>query len=401
MSKIELLAPAGDLERAKIAIRYGADAVYIGGKRFSLRARASNFDVADIAEAVIFAQEYNAKIYVTVNIIPHQEDLIGIEDYLKQLEAIGVSAIICSSLEIVGIAKKVTTKMEVHLSTQQSVTNSKAMKFYQGQGVDRIVLARELSIEEIALTQANSDLPIEIFIHGGMCANYSGRCTMSNFMTLRDANRGGCAHSCRWFYHLYDNDNELTASDRLFTLASCDLLALEYILKLIDLNVTSLKIEGRMKSAYYIASVVKTYRNLIDEYYQNKQMPRSRIDHYLKEFAKAENRLAADGYLSGRYKEDPISALRKTSASQEYIGMIIDQNDDMILVEVRNRFVLGDVVEVLSQTQTNRCFKVTKILDEDLNPLEICNRPMQKVWLSVPFEVNVNDMLRRGDEDAL
>ena len=201
MSKIELLAPAGDLYRAKIAILYGADAVYVGGKKFSLRSRASNFTTDDIAEAVIFAKERQAKIFVTVNIIPHKEDLEGLSAYLCELADIGVSAIICSSMQVVKTAKAVAPNMEVHLSTQQSVTNSQAIAFFKDQQVDRIVLARELSMDEIAMTAKQSSLPLEVFIHGGMCANYSGRCTMSNFMTLRDANRGGCAHSCRWFYN--------------------------------------------------------------------------------------------------------------------------------------------------------------------------------------------------------
>lgn len=397
MSKIELLAPAGDLTRAKIAIKYGADAVYIGGKSFSLRSRASNFDIADIEEAVLFAKQYQAKIYVTVNIIPHQEDLQGVDQYLKQLEQIGVSAVICSSVEIIKIAKKAAPKLEVHLSTQQSVTNSQAIAFYKDLGVDRVVLARELSLKEIALTNKNSSLPLEVFIHGGMCANYSGRCTISNFMTLRDANRGGCAHSCRWFYHLYDHEKQLTTPERLFTLAATDLIALKQIPALIDMGIVSLKIEGRMKSAYYIAAVVKTYRLLIDEYYQEKTITEERMNWYKQEMTKAENRLASSGYLEGLPQEDPQAALRQVTASQEYLGTVIDVKKDRLLLEVRNRFEKGDLVEILSQSDMNKTFVVNDITDEEGQALRVCNRPMQKVWITVPYEVYIDDMLRRGE----
>ncbi len=397
MRKIELLAPAGDLTRAKIAIKYGADAVYIGGKSFSLRSRASNFDIADIKEAVIFAKQYQAKIFVTVNIIPHQEDLQGVDQYLKQLEQIGVSAVICSSIEIIKIAKRVAPKLEVHLSTQQSVTNSQAIAFYKDLGVDRVVLARELSMTEISKTNHNSPLPLEVFIHGGMCANYSGRCTISNFMTLRDANRGGCAHSCRWFYHLFDQEKQLTTSERLFTLAATDLIALEQVPALIDMGIVSLKIEGRMKSSYYIASVVKTYRLLIDEYYQEQMITEERMNWYKKEMAKAENRLASSGYLDGLPQEDPQAALRQVTASQEYLGTVIGVKKDRLLLEVRNRFAKGDLVEILSHSQMNKTFMINDIEDEEGQALSVCNRPMQKVWIGVPFKVEIDDMLRRGE----
>ncbi len=396
MSKIELLAPAGDLYRAKIAILYGADAVYVGGKKFSLRSRASNFTIDDIAEAILFAKEHQAKIFVTVNIIPHKEDLEGLSAYLRELADIGVSAIICSSMQVVKTAKAVAPNMEVHLSTQQSVTNSEAIAFFKNQQVDRIVLARELSMHEIAMTSERSSLPLEVFIHGGMCANYSGRCTLSNFMTLRDANRGGCAHSCRWFYQLYHDQNEITTKDSLFTMAACDLLALKHITNLIDLNIVSLKIEGRMKSAYYIAAVVKTYRMLIDEYYKKGEISDERLAWYQSELAKAENRPATDGYLSGLPREDMVSALIKTPASQEYIGTIVDIKEDLALLEVRNRFEYNDLLEVLSQDSENRTFVVDYLRDMDDQELTFCNRPMQLVWLKPPIKLKINDMIRRG-----
>ena len=202
MEKIELLAPAGDLERLKIAVLYGADAVYIGGKQFSLRSRASNFDIEDIAEGVKFAHEHGSKVHVTVNMLPHEEDLEGLKEYLQALESVGVDAIIAASPSIMMCAKQYAQKLEVHVSTQHSSTNSMCVKYWQNKGMDRVVLARECSLDQILETTKNSDLPIEVFIHGGMCISYSGRCVLSNHMTNRDANRGGCAQSCRWKYAL-------------------------------------------------------------------------------------------------------------------------------------------------------------------------------------------------------
>ena len=295
MKKIELLAPAGDLQRAKIAIRYGANAVYLGGKRFSLRSRASNFDIPDIKAACDFAKEYGAHIHVTINMIPHNEDIDGIEEYLMQLEEIGVTAVIVASAYIIKIAKKVAPKLEVHLSTQLSSLNSETINIYKEWGVDRVVLGREVSIDDIYKIGQVAALPIETFIHGGMCSNFSGRCTLSNRMTLRDANRGGCAQSCRWKYYLIDNGEKVTDDEVLLSMSSKDLMAHRYVEDMIKANVASLKIEGRMKSEYYIAQVVKTYRKLIDEVYEKGKITEDRLDYYAKEFSKAENRPTADG----------------------------------------------------------------------------------------------------------
>lgn len=297
---IELLAPAGDLARLKTAVRYGADAVYLGGKRFSLRSRASNFEIADIAEGVQFAREYGAHVHVTVNIIPHEEDFDGLNDYLRQLESIGVHAVIVASPSIVKRVKTVAPKLEVHLSTQMSSTNSLAVQFYRNLGADRVVLARECTMEQIRSLCAHSEAPIETFIHGGMCVNYSGRCTLSNAMTLRDANRGGCAQSCRWRYHLYQDSTKLSADDLLFSMGSKDLMAAEYVKDMIEAGVASLKIEGRMKSAYYIAVVVRAYRQLIDWLRAHPdEEPSAAVQAAQQELMRAENRPACTGFLAG------------------------------------------------------------------------------------------------------
>ena len=229
MNKIELLAPAGNLEKAKIAILYGADAVYIGGKQFSLRSRASNFSIDEIAELVQFANAHNSHVHVTVNMLPHESDLDGIEDYLKTLDSIGVHAIIVASPSIMMLAKKLGCKFEVHVSTQHSSTNSSAARFWKEKGMDRVVLARECQIDDIRSICEENILPIEVFIHGGMCISFSGRCVLSNHMTLRDANRGGCAQSCRWKYHLMEGETELSDPTNLFSMSSKDLQAVDYI----------------------------------------------------------------------------------------------------------------------------------------------------------------------------
>ena len=261
---IELLAPAGDLERAKVAFDYGADAVFIGGKRFSLRAKASNFDLVQIKEAVDYAHQFQKKLFVTVNMLPHEDDLDGLDEYLKELNQCQVDAIIVASLSIAKRAIDLNLNFEVHLSTQLSITNSKAIEFYKSIGIDRVVLARELDLSMIESIQSKHLIDTEIFIHGGMCVNYSGRCTLSNQMTLRDANRGGCAQSCRWYYAFKIGDELISDQMHPFTMSSKDLQTLKWIKRFVELKVNSLKIEGRMKSAHYLAVVVGTYRRLID-----------------------------------------------------------------------------------------------------------------------------------------
>jgi len=397
MSKIELLAPAGDLQRAKTAIRYGADAVYLGGKRFSLRSRASNFDIPDIAEAVAFATLHNAKIFVTVNIIPHDEDLDGLADYVTELERIGVSALIVASAYIASVCRKTAKKMEVHLSTQQSITNSAAVEFYKKLGVDRVVLARETSMEDIRSIVTTCQLPIEVFIHGGMCVNYSGRCTLSNEMTLRDANRGGCAQSCRWKYRLYDQGVEISDPDELFSMSSKDLNAVRYVAELIEAGVTSLKIEGRMKSAYYIACVVDAYRKLIDAYETNGSISDELIRSTEKNLKLAENRATADGF----YRHVPKSShhlysINGSGITQDFLGSVKQVNTDRsVLVEVRNNFKTGQLLEVFSPLKEIRQFTVGTIINSQDSEITVANKPMEWVRIAIPFTVEVDDFIRR------
>ncbi len=390
---IELLAPAGDLEKLKIALMYGADAVFIGGQNFSLRARASNFTIDDIKDAAEFAHLRQKKVYVTTNIIPHEEDLEGVIEYLKALEDAKVDAVISASSYIIEMAKK-HTNLEIHLSTQQSALNSQTVRFWQNRGVKRIVLARELDKYQIKDLIERSDADIEVFIHGGMCMSYSGRCSLSNSMTDRDANRGGCAHSCRWNYELLSDGKPV--SDQLFSMSSKDLEALEQIPFLIDANVSSLKIEGRMKSLHYIATVVSTYRRLIDHYLKDHEI--KDYTPYFEELQKAENRLASFGYLEGMPGIDQLLYDRRSEQpSQLFIGLVQDYDPEtkIATVEQRNHFEVGQAIEILSPNGSEQSFILDSMTDEDGNSLDVARHPKQIIKMHIPFPVEPYAMLRK------
>ena len=398
MNKIELLAPAKDLEKAKIAIMYGADAVYVGGKSFSLRSRASNFENEDIKNLCEFARLYGAKVYVTVNIVFHDSDFEGIKEYIRYLNEVGVNAVIISSLILIPIVKKIAPNMECHISTQLSSFNSSAVNTLKSFGADRVVLAREASMEQIELISKKVDTPLEVFIHGGMCSNFSGRCVLSNRMTLRDANRGGCAHSCRWKYHLYDGDVELTTQDCLLSMSSKDLRASAYIKRMIDAGVASLKIEGRMKSEYYIGQVVKTYRKMIDEIYNEGSLDETRLAYYDAELEKAENRPSNDGFLSGDCDNTKhLYGINGAGVTHDYVGIVkgYDENRSIALIEVKNVFEHGDKLEVFGPLVDNKQFINELMFDEEWNRVDLANKPTQLLFIRVPFELHKNDMIRR------
>lgn len=392
---IELLAPAGDLEKLKIAIIYGADAVFIGGTEFSLRARASNFTLADIKEACEFVHSYGKKLYVTTNIIPHNENMSELIEYLKGLEACGVDAIIAASPYIATTALEHTT-IPVHVSTQQSVVNSNAVQFWADLGAERVVLGRELDQYEIKDICEKSPVEIEVFIHGGMCASYSGRCTLSNNMTDRDANRGGCAHSCRWNYELLSDKTTINDESVFFSMSSKDLQTLAFIPSLIDSKVSSLKIEGRMKSIHYIATVVRTYRMLIDEYTATKQI--KDLEFYIKEIKKAENRLTSFGFLDGKPKaEQQLYNLRNEEPTKEFIGIVLayDPIEKCALIEQRNHFTPNESVELFGPSGKSFFFEIKEIKDTEGNLLDAARHPRQQIYIPVPHEVKPYDMLRK------
>ncbi|MDH6366249.1 MULTISPECIES: U32 family peptidase [unclassified Breznakia] len=398
MRKVELLAPAGDLARLKIAVRYGANAVYLGGKKFSLRSRASNFDIEDIAEGVQFAHAHGAHVHVTVNMLPHEEDLEGLEAYLKDLERVGVDAIIVASFHIMKLAKQVAPNLEVHVSTQHSSTNSGVIDFYEKQGMNRVVLARECTLDDVKATMQHAKLPVEVFIHGGMCISYSGRCTMSNSMTLRDANRGGCAQSCRWKYKLYDKDVPIYKEDHLFSMSSKDLNAMRFLPELIDAGVASFKIEGRMKSPYYLATVVRSYRKLIDTYQETGQLTDADFAWVVRELAKAENRLTGPGFYAGLPKmEDHLYGVNGAGVSQEFIAYVLDydQKTQMAKLEVRNNFKIGDEAEAFGPSLDNTNFKVDTLYDEDGEIVDVARNPMQVLYTKVDIKLQKHDMIRK------
>ena len=400
MSKIELLAPAGDLEKAYTALRYGADAVYVGGKKFSLRARASNFEIEDIKTLVAYAHRHHKKVYVTMNIVAHDSDLDGLDEYIKTLDKIKVDAVIVSSPYIIERVRKLATKMSAHLSTQASVTNHLAIDFYQKLGVTRVVLAREVTLAEIKKIAALVDTPLEVFIHGGMCSALSGRCVLSNHMTLRDANRGGCAHSCRWNYTLYHDEKELPGT---FNIGSKDLMALKYIPALIESKVSSLKIEGRMKSAYYLATVIRAYRMLVDRYYYlNKKGLSLKEEDYKNaeiEIRKAENRESSCGFYEGAPTvREQLYDNRSEIPTKEYVGYVKkwDKDTKIAVVEQRNYFEPNDEIEVFGPKFKNRTFTVTKIIDSETGEtLDAARHPLQLLSIMIPFEVKPHYMLRK------
>ncbi|MBQ1533332.1 MAG: U32 family peptidase [Erysipelotrichaceae bacterium] len=398
MNKIELLAPAKDLAKAKIAIRYGADAVYVGGKLYSLRSRASNFELSDLKEISEFAKQYGAKVYVTVNIVFHDSDFYGIREYLKYLEKIGIDAVIVSSPALIQIVKREAPNLECHVSTQLSSLNSDAVWTLRRYGADRVVLGREASMDQIEAIRKKVSVPLEVFIHGGMCSNYSGRCVLSNRMTLRDANRGGCAHSCRWKYRLYDGDELISDPECLMSMSSKDLRASAYVERMIKCGIASLKIEGRMKSEYYIGQVVKTYRKMIDEIYEQGSLSPDRLAYYDDELSKAENRPADDGFLSGECDSSKhLYGVNGAGVTHDYVAYVraYDQIRNMAEIEVKNVFARGDEIEVFGPELDNERFKVQLLFDDDWNEVEIANKPTQILHVRMPFATSEGDMFRK------
>ena len=363
-NKIELLMPAGDLTRLKVSLLYGADAVFIGGKKFSLRAKASNFSIEDIAKGVKFAHSLNKKIYVTVNIIPHCDDLNNIEEYLLSLDRIHVDAIIVSSLFIIETVKKLNLNLECHVSTQVSAVNEDYVKFYEELGCTRVVLARECSLNEIKMIKEHTNSELEVFIQGGLCSSYSGKCTLSNYFVCRDANRGGCAHSCRWDYKLYQNNNLI--SEDIFKIASKDLMGIRLVKDLIEIGVSSLKVEGRMKSVNYVALVGLTYRKIIDAIYENR-LTEDLLLNAEKVLKSIESRPLTQGFLNknGISYLDQIYANESTMVNKSYLGYVVNEIEDYYELVRKNDIRLGDEIEVFCYDQEPFITKIIKLWDKD------------------------------------
>ena len=332
--KVELLAPAGNLEKLKFAFLYGADACYIGGRNYSLRANAKNFSIEEIQEAVKYAHNLNKKVYVTVNIVFHNEDIKGIKEYLIALSEAKVDAIIVSDPLIIDIINDNNINLKVHISTQASTLNYEAVSFWKSQGVERVVLAREMSKNEIKEIIDKTGMEIETFVHGAMCSSYSGRCVLSNYFTKRDANRGGCAQICRWEFPLYDKNNNKIESETKFTASSKDLMMLTKVKEMIEIGIVSLKVEGRMRSNYYVATVINTYRNLIDDYYENK-LTEEKVEYYQKILDRVANREATVQFWDKLPTVNEQYYLGRNEVSnQDFLGIVKDYDETTSMVTI-------------------------------------------------------------------
>lgn len=397
---IELLSPAGDMEKLKTAIYFGADAVYVAGKNFGLRAFAGNFDLNELEEATLFCHEKGKKIYVTVNIIAHNEDFAGLKEYLEYLQEIEVDGVIVADLGVASFVKKYAPNLELHISTQANIINKYSACLMAELGAKRIVLARELSLEEIKEIRAAlpKEVEIECFVHGAMCISYSGRCLLSNYLNGRDSNKGACVQACRWEYSITEKSRkgqqyEIQEDDKgTYILNSKDLCMINHIQELIVAGVDSLKIEGRMKSPYYVATVTNAYRRKIDEIC-GKVEPKI---NYIEEVEKTSHRLFTTGFFyPGENKENLLTST--PVQSHEFIAVVLeDANGGWALVEMRNQFKVGEELEVLSPNDTfNKKFVVTKIWDEEKLEVDCAKRVQQKLLIATDLPLKAGDILRR------
>lgn len=389
MNKVELLAPAGDFEKLKIAFLYGADAVYIGGQNFSLRANAKNFSLEEIQKAANYAHSLKKKIYVTVNIVFHNENLEGLEEYLKELDKIKIDAIIASDILVIQKAKQLKVQYEVHLSTQSSVLNEGAALFYKKLGVTRIVLAREASKEDIKRIKKVTELELECFIHGAMCTSISGKCVLSNYCTNRDANRGGCAQICRW---LFENDQ----TEEPFSMTSKDLNLISHIEEMMEIGVNSFKVEGRMRGIYYIATVILTYRRLIDSI-QNHTLTKKEMLYALDILNRCANRDSTAQFFSSLPTEKEQYFLgREEVSNQDFLGIVksYDKTKKIVTIEERNIFRLGDTVEFFGPNIETFSITLSTIYDEEDTLIEVANHPKMLVKIPIDQELHEFDMMR-------
>ncbi len=393
MDKVELLAPAGNLERLKIALLYGADAVYFGGRNYSLRANAKNLDLNEIKEACDYAHSLGKKVYVTVNIVFHNEDIQGLTDYLKELSKCKVDAIIVSDPLVIDVIKKNKIDLTVHISTQYSTVNTEAVKFWKNMGVTRVVLGRETSKDEIKEIIDRTGVEVEMFIHGAMCSSYSGRCVLSNYFTNRDANRGGCAQICRWNFDLIRDKKEIT-NETKFTMSCKDLCMLEYLPEIIDMGVKSLKVEGRMRSVYYIATVINNYRRAIDDYY-NGTLTEDKLKKYRKELNDVANRDSTAQFFN-RFpdKDEQYYLGREEVSNQDFLAIVDDYDGEYVTVISKNYFKTGDKVEIISPDRDTISFTVPELYNEENMVVEASNHPEDKIRFRLPQKVLKFDMMR-------
>lgn len=407
MREPELLVPASSLEVLKVAVIFGADAVYIGGEAFGLRAKAKNFSMEDMKEGILFAHEHGVKVYVTANILAHNEDLDGVREYFRELKEIGPDALIISDPGVFQIAKEVCPEIERHVSTQANNTNYSTFCFWYQQGAKRVVTARELSLEEIREIRAHipEDLEIETFIHGAMCISYSGRCLLSNYFTGRDANQGACTHPCRWKYAVVEESRPgeylpVYENERgTFIFNSKDLCMIEHLPDILNAGIDSLKIEGRMKTALYVATVARTYRKAIDDYKKDPKLYQENMSWYQEQISNCTYRQFTTGFFYGKPSDD-AQIYDNNTYIQEYTYLGIVGACDargFYSIEQRNKFSVGETIEIMKPDGRNISVTVKGIYDNDGNPMESAPHPKQKLWIDLGCEMDGFDILRRKE----
>ncbi|WEG73310.1 peptidase U32 family protein [Vagococcus intermedius] len=406
LKRPEVLAPAGTLEKLKTAIHYGADAVYIGGDAYGLRSRAGNFSFEEMAEGVAFAKEYDAKVYVAANMVTHEGDEQGAGDFFRKLREIGINAVIVSDPALIEICAMEAPGLPIHLSTQASATNYETLEFWKNEGLERVVLAREVSMEEVAAIRNNTDIEIEAFIHGAMCISYSGRCTLSNHMSKRDANRGGCSQSCRWKYDLFDmpyageHRSLLTSGeieDEPFSMSAVDMSMIEHIPDLIQNGVDSFKIEGRMKSIHYVSTVANVYKKAVDSYMadpENYECKQEWIDELWKV---AQRELATGFYYQTPTEEKQLFGERRKIPVYKFVGEVMsyDETTGMATIRQRNHFRVGDEIEFYGPGFQHFEKKVEKMWNEEGEMIEKAPNPMMILTMPVNQPVKTGDMIRK------
>ncbi len=407
MRDTELLIPAGSLDVLKTAVIYGADAVYLGGEAFGLRAKAKNFTNEEIKEGIAFAHERGVKVYITANILAHNDDLAGVEQYFEELKDIRPDALIISDPGVFAIAKRVLPDMELHVSTQANNTNYGTYLFWHQLGAKRVVSARELSLQEIREIRAHipEDMQIESFIHGAMCISYSGRCLLSNFLVGRDANQGACTHPCRWKYSVVEETRPgeympVYENERgTYIFNSKDLCMIEHIPELVDAGIDSFKIEGRMKTALYVATVARTYRKAIDDYKKDPELYRKNMEWYKEEIGKCTYREFTTGFYFGKPTTDSqIYDSNTYVKNYTYLGTAEEVREDgCCRIEQKNKFSVGEQIEIMKPDGRNVLVTVKGITDEDGNVMESAPHPKQVLWVDLGSEVSPYDILRRSE----
>lgn len=403
MKKPEILAPAGNLEKLKIALVYGADAVYLGGKAYGLRAFSDNFGEEELQQGIDFAHSLNKRVYVTVNIFPHNDDLAGLPDYIRLLDRMGADAVIVSDPGVYRIAREAAPRLPIHISTQANTTNWSSVLFWQELGAKRVVLARELSLAEIREIRDKADLELEAFVHGAMCISYSGRCLLSNYFTGRDANRGECTQSCRWKYYVMEETRPgeyfpVVEDERgAYIFNSKDLCLLPYIPAIAAAGLNSLKIEGRMKSVHYVATVAKVYREAIDSYFNRPDAFQIRPE-WLRELEKISHRAYTAGFSFEKAgPNDQIYNSKTYTQTHDFVGLVkeYDPLTGMALIEQRNNMKTGEEIEIMQPGRPNFCQKITRMLDETGNSIEVAPHPQQLIRMPLDQPVAEFAMLRR------